>query len=267
MLSDLLTHLTTHCSPLVRKLGYLNEAIEMRRRHRLHRGSWQPHLDNTRQFVLNAAEQCRDRSTVVVLGSGLLLDVPLPEVSAMFRDVVLMDVVCLPEVRRRIKAYGNVRFIERDVTGIAESLFGNKLRGVPELPDAQPLVSGVSDHAGLVVSLNILSQLTIIPRAFAARHLRGFSPYELDDWCARTVETHYASLRSLRGDVCLIADYDCVRRDRAGKVVSAGSTIYGLKLPKPDASWTWSIAPIRERAHYLSKELLVGAWHLRHDRH
>jgi hypothetical protein len=36
---------------------------------------------------------------VVVLGAGLLLDVPLNALSSLFREVVLVDIVFLPEVQ------------------------------------------------------------------------------------------------------------------------------------------------------------------------
>ena len=49
--------------------------------------------------------------------------------------------------------------------------------------------------------------------------------------------------------------------DRAGRLVSQGSTVYDLNLPKPDASWTWHIAPLKEESRFLSKDLIVGAWH------
>jgi hypothetical protein len=63
-------------------------------------------------------------------------------------------------------------------------------------------------------------------------------------------------------DVCLVADHEFVKRDQEGCIVSRGSTVSGLVLPEPDASWTWNIVPMGEKRQYLSKELYVGAWHL-----
>jgi hypothetical protein len=260
MLSDLITSLTTPVSPALRGLGYLDEALDMRRRAKRNRQAWQPHLDRTRRFVLSSAEQCRDRGRAVILGSGLLLDVPLAELSALFGEVVLKDVVCLPEIRKQIATYTNVRFVEHDVTGVAERLYRNRQQGNHQLPEISPPTG--DDDAGLLVSLNILSQLWVVPRAFAARNLRGIADDRIDDWCRQLVEAHYTWLRSRPGDVCLVADYAFIKRDRQERIISRDSTVYGLEMPAPDASWTWNIVPRRKDARATSKELLTGAWHL-----
>ncbi len=262
MLLDLFTHLTTSCSPYVRRLGYLDETIAMRGRYRRNKAGWQSHLDNTNAFVLSVAEKIQDRSKVVVLGSGLLLDVPLAELSEMFQEVVLMDIVCLPEVRRQIKEYRNVSFIEHDVTNIAERLYMNRQQGIPDLPKTGPVPSETYKGAELVISLNILSQLWVIPRTYASSQRPTLPHDRIEDWCRQIVESHYASLRSMSCDVCLVADHEFVKRDNGGSIISRASTIYNLVLPEPDASWTWNIAPAGNDFRSPSKELNVGAWHM-----
>ncbi len=263
MFSELFTYLTTPLPQYVRHMDYLNEAIAMRRRYRRNRASWRPHLERTRRFVLSAAEKCRDRGKVVVLGAGPLLDVPLAELSAMFREVALLDIVLLPEVRKMIKGYSNVKFVHYDVTNMAEKLYNDIRQGIRELPKAASGIPEIDANTGLVVSLNILSQLWVVPRAYALRKLPRIDEEQVDDWCRRIVESHYAFLRSMPCTVCLIADYEFVKRDQEGIIVSQGSTVSGLALPRPDASWTWNIVPMSEDGQYLSKELNVGAWHLR----
>lgn len=262
MLLDLFTSLATSCSPHLRALGYLNEARDMRRRVRRNHAAWRPHLNNTRRFVLSAAERCRNRDKVVVLGSGLLLDVPLAELAGSFREVVLKDVVSFPESRKQLKRFPNVRFYEHDVTGLAERMRCHLRAGCKHLPEIVPDRPGRDDDAGLVVSLNILSQLWVVPRAFIGQTFRHLEPEQVDDWCARIVEDHYLRLRSLPCNICLVADFESVRRDRAGTIVTRTSTIYGMALPKPDETWTWSIAPLGKENPHISKELIVGAWHL-----
>jgi hypothetical protein len=262
MLLDLFTHLTTSCSPFVRRLGYLDETISMRGRYRRNRTAWQPHLDNTRRFILAVAEKVQNRNKVVILGSGLLLDVPLAELSAMFREVVLMDIVCLPEVRRQIREHGNVSFIEHDVTNIAERLYANRLQGINELPKVVPAPSEFDKDAGLIISLNILSQLWVVPRTFASTQRPALSHDLVEDWCRQIVESHYASLASMSCDVCLVADHEFIKRDKGGSIISRASTLYDLRLPDPDASWTWNIVPAGNDGRSSSKELNVGAWHM-----
>ncbi len=262
MFFELFSYLTTSCPPHVRHMDYLSEAIAMRGRYRRNRAAWQSHLDNSRHIVLSAAERCRNRSTVVILGAGLLLDVPLAELSSLFREVVLVDIVFLPEARRRTASCGNVRLVQHDVTCMAKTLYDAIRLGSRHLPEAAPLVPELNESTGLVVSLNILSQLWVIPRAYALRKLPGLDPELIDDWCRQIVKSHYDYLVSLPCDVCLVADHEFVMRDREGRIVSRDSTIAGLSLPAPDVSWTWDILPKGDERH-CSKELIVGAWHVR----
>lgn len=194
------------------------------------------------------------------MGAGLLLDVPLAELSTLFSEVILLDVVILPEVRRIAKQYGNVQLLQCDVTNVAQNLYENILHGRSELPEPAPLVPEIDANTGLVVSLNILSQLWVIPRAYALKKLRGFDEEQINDWCNRITVSHYAWLISLPCDRCIIADHEFIKRDREGRIVSRSSTLYGLAMPEPHFSWTWNIAPLGEERQYLTKELNVGAW-------
>ncbi len=263
MFLELITYLTTPCPPSIRRMGYLYEALGLKCRYKRQPDSWRPHLENTRRFVLSATGKSRNRNKAVILGSGLLLDVPLEELSSTFREVVLIDVVCLPEVRRRMKAYNNVRFVRQDVTNIAEALFRNVLSERHELPFADPILPEIDKDTGLVISLNVLSQLTVIPRRYALQKLPGIARHHVESWCRRIVEAHYSFLLSLPCSVCLITDYRYVYRDPAGAITAQGTTLSGALLPEPDDSWVWHIAPLGEESRRFSKELSVGAWLVR----
>ncbi len=263
MLYEFYTYLTTNSPPYVRHLDYLHEIIAMRGRHKRQQTSWMPHLQNTRRFILTTANRCQNRNKVVILGSGLLLDVPLHELTLMFREVVLVDIVILPEVRKAAKRYSNVKLLPVDITNVAQKLFENVRHGICELPKASPpLISSLDEDIGLVVSLNLLSQLWVMPRAYALKKLPLLDEEELDDWCGQIVSSHYAFLQLLTCSVCLVADYEFVKRDKTGYITSCGSTIYNLQLPAPEESWTWNIIPIGESHGYPSKELKVGAWQM-----
>jgi hypothetical protein len=261
MFTELITHLTIPHPAYVRQLGYTAEIIAMERRYERNRVHWLPHLENTRRFVLHAAERSANRDTAVVFGAGLLLDVPLEELSQRFGEVVLADVVVLPHIRRRAKRFANVQMVQHDVTGMAGKLHEQGLRGVRELPQPAPVMPPMIENAGLVVSLNILSQLWVVPRAYVLARLPGLDGEQVDDWCRQIVETHYAFLRSLPCTVCLVTDREFIQRDREGSIVRRGATLSGCALPEPDESWVWNIAPLLPGdRHYLSKELSVGAW-------
>lgn len=263
MLHELLTHLTTPCPPHVRRLRYLYETIGLRARHRRHRRAWQPHLENSRAFVLAAADRCEHHGSVAVYGAGLLLDVPLAELAQRFDHVYLLDLVYLRETRRRARRHPNVTLVEHDATNVAAAFLDHVRHGRAGFPDATPAPPECVCRADLVVSLNLLSQLPVMPREYALDHVERLDMAQLDAWCARVIAAHHAMLRTLDGGVCLIADHSYVKRDRAGTIVDSGSTVHGLTLPEPDAAWTWPVAPLGESDRDTATELTVGAWHLR----
>jgi len=262
MISELLTYLITPCPKYVRSMGYLYQAIALRGRYRRRRESWQRHLENTRQFISRTAEKFGNRRRVVVIGSGILLDVPLDRLSEIFGEVVLVDIVHLPEVERLAGRYLNVRLVQSDVTGIAESLFSNVRRRVIALPVGKPFLPEVDHDAGLVVSVNMLSQLAEIPLEYASKKMPSLDKTVVSRWCDQIREAHYMALKELYCDVCLVADYAFTRRDRDRTVVEEGSTVGELTLSEPAESWTWEIAPLGEESKNSSRELQVGAWRM-----
>jgi len=263
MFAELITYIMTPCPQYVRHMDYVGEVIAMRERYRRSRALWMPHLEHSRRFIVSAADRCRNRGRAVILGAGLLLDVPLEELSALFGEVVLVDIVFLPEARRSASRFDNVKLVLYDVTNIAQKLYENIQRGNFELPESTPAVPEIDEKTGLVVSLNILSQLWVVPRMYALRRLPSLDEELVHDWCRQIVESHYAYLRSMPSSVCLIADHEVIKCDRERRIASRGSTVYNLELPRPDASWTWNIVPMGDGRQYLSKELNVAAWHLR----
>jgi hypothetical protein len=262
MIRELITYLLTPCPRYVRDMGYLYQAIALRGRYKRRTGSWRSHLENTRRFVIRSAEECLKRDRVIVLGSGLLLDVPLEKLAGLFHEVILVDVVHLPEVRRRVRRFRNVRLIQSDVTGVAERLFENVSKGIAELPDGVPAFPE-AEGAGLVISLNIMSQLAAIPLEYVMKKMPGIDEEKIDEWSDAIRTAHFEALRNMNCDVCLVADYEFSRKDRAGNVVEKGSTIGGVVLPKSDESWVWEISPMGEESGDLSKELRGGAWRMR----
>lgn len=65
--------------------------------------AWAEHENNSRQFVLQSAKKLKQRRTAVVLGSGLLRDVPHDALVAMFDTVVMVDLVHLASVQAKLR--------------------------------------------------------------------------------------------------------------------------------------------------------------------
>src|SRR6185312_8264905 len=129
MLMDWLEALLISCPRSLRVMGYLRELRHIQKRHDLWGAAWAEHGERTRTILRDAVSRCRDRRKAVVLGSGLLHDVPLDELSAGFREVILVDILHPLSVRRRTRDFANVRLLSADVTGAVESVY--RLASVP----------------------------------------------------------------------------------------------------------------------------------------
>ena len=91
------------------------------------RSEWAEHEANTKAHIVRSVSTLKQRRTAVVLGSGLLRDVPIRELIASFDTVVLVDLVHLASVRfwAGLHGKGKVRLISRDVSGFPESVASN----------------------------------------------------------------------------------------------------------------------------------------------
>ncbi|NQU56088.1 MAG: hypothetical protein HQ513_02560 [Rhodospirillales bacterium] len=237
MLYEFYQHLTTSCPGPIKEVGYLRELIGMAARYRRCQTAWQPHLKQCREWIIQAMAGYGGR--VVVLGSGLLYDVPLRELSDHFDDVVLVDILHMPAVRKAAKPFVNVTLETRDITGFVGPLYSHVKQGAPlALPDGPDIPL---DRADLVISLNILSQLAVLPSEFAA----------LDPAMLKALmQGHVDALEQSNAGVCLITEVE-QRLCLGSQVVEREEPLTGVVIPETltarRASWDWNFAPHPER--------------------
>jgi hypothetical protein len=224
-------------------MGYLRELLDIRARREQCWWAWEPHLRRTRAVIRAAMNQCAARRKAVVLGSGMLHDVPIDDLASTFREVVLVDIVHPLAARRRRRRFANVHLLTADVTGTVEAVYRlAKVPGAP-LPRAAPDLFLDDPEVDLVASVNVLSQLPYFPAKFLSG--AGVHPEEAVAAYARdVVGAHLAYLRSLPGTVALISDVENLTVDRAGRVVERESTLYGAELPWAGEKWVWQLAPL-----------------------
>lgn len=240
MLAEWITFLTTPCPRPVRRMGYLRELIGTRSRYRRCRDAWRPHLDNTRQTILAAALSAPLHRKATVLGSGLLLDIPLAELAETFGEVVLVDILHLRSTRRAASRFANVRLIEADLSDTLSHLVratGGDLSSL--MPTDTPLPE--TEDADLVVSANLLTQLPFLPcRWLRQRHAM---PDTVADALARNlIRRHLRALARLPGRVCLISEVEhqlCLGSD----IVECVDPLYGIDIGPIMREWLWDIAP------------------------
>lgn len=259
MLAEALLYARARLGGQQNRHGHLAELVAIWARHRRQRQAWAEHLTRARALCLRAAEACEARRTALVLGAGLLLDVPLEQLSALFKRVVLADMAFLPATTRLAKALGNVELLQADITGCLD-----------RLPDAEALIArvpapGQDLRLGLpdldfVYSANLLSQLPL--HALTALRKRNAAEADtvddesLEAFAASLVRAHLMALRDLPCPVCLVAD--TLERSYTGQRLSDEfDLLYGVPLSLPGESWTWQLAPRGEISPELHVERLV----------
>ncbi|MEM9683447.1 MAG: hypothetical protein AAF942_09290 [Pseudomonadota bacterium] len=244
MILETLEYLTTRCSPPARRLGYLKEAIAIKARHRRNCEVWGPHLARSRAFILAAADACARQRTVLVLGSGLLLDIPLGALSAGIDRVLHVDMIHLRRARRVAASYPNVSFHTEDITGLAAT-FGDRVRdGWRGDPVPGPTSFHDLAEVDLVISANVAAQLPVMPAATLRR--AGAEAEQVRGFCRAVVEAHLAYLDGFRAPVCLVTETDREIHGPHGDLLRLEDALFGVRLPELDASWTWDMAPVGE---------------------
>jgi hypothetical protein len=240
MLAEMLLYRLTRAEPWAQALGYREGAVRLWSRHGRCRRSWRPHLDNTRRFVTESADAAPGRRTALVLGSGLLADLPLGALAAKFARVVLVDVVHLPTVRWRTRRMANVTHAVADLTGVARRLAAGD-------PAPEPGSDfGLDDPSvDFVVSLNLVSQLPLAPAEWL--EARGMSEAEAVAYGARIVTAHFAHLRRFSCPVCVVGDRTRSYVDLSGRTIETDDALYGVAPPPADREWDWELAPLGEQ--------------------
>ena len=213
----------------LRRLGYVRQSGLLHARSRRCRTAWAPHLDRARTVVTLAAAATRGRGLAIVLGSGLLDDVPLDALAGTFARVRLVDAVHPWPSRLEARRHANVALVTAEIrAGLADPAFAEACAG-----------------ADLVVSANLLSQLPVVP-ADVHEARGGSAPPRLG---AHIVESHLAALDTLSTRterICLITDTLQREMDRDGRVTDTLDLMHGVSLPLPDSVWDWEIAPFGE---------------------
>lgn len=179
------------------------------------------------------------RRTAVVLGSGLLRDVPLEMLSRAFDTVVLVDRVHLASVRAwlSLKKLTNIKLVERDLSGYGDLKAGRE----PEPFGFLRLVS----YLDFVISANLVSQIGIGAGRLLEKEAPGAMPA---DTVSRLVAAHLDGLKALPAATCLLTDISFSVIDRNGHVHEQQDLLAGVAPPAAFASWDWPVAPLGEES-------------------
>lgn len=227
-----------HLAPM----GYVKEARWMARRARQLEPAWRDHLQATRQTIEESVHLCAEHGTVVVAGSGALSDVPIDLLCDAFDKVILLDIFHTRATRRAARTRPNVELIAVDVTGVAKPVFAvARRRNGGVLPKSIPPVLNTRP-VDLIVSVNLLSQLAVLPCAFLKGHCPAIPAARLNTFARDLIDTHLQWLVQSAERVCLVADV-CRREEMLHGAVIRKNIVADVDLPPPDKTWDWRIAP------------------------
>ena len=256
MLKEMFLYLVTPCQPRFRKLGYLTELIAIEAKYVRVKKHWQPHLDQSRQAITEASERVAQHRKVIVLGSGMLLDIPLEILSARFNEVVLVDVAHLNRVRRQTRQFSNVKLAEADITDMTDAILAYQMGDA--LPTSTLNIPGYDEHTDLVISLNLFSQLPVTPRIWLDRKF-NIEHETFYRWSAHISEQHLSALTQLDCSVLVMGDmsHTCLQHEVE---INRDDFMVDLHLPLPDRSWSWPVDPLGELPDKLVIDAQVGAW-------
>ncbi|ACI99445.1 hypothetical protein [Rhodospirillum centenum] len=243
MLRELADSWLTDCPAPLRRLGHAYAATACAARGRRCARAWAPHRERTKAAIRAAVAASACHRTVLVLGSGPLADVPLADLTGRFGRVVLADAAQPPAAR--LAAWrarrGAVTLATLDLTGTAAALTDPASTAPPP-----PGCAAFLDDPGidLVLSVNLLSQLPLLPLAAA---LHRWPETDADAYGRAVIAAHLAHLRGFRCPVLLVTDIARTTLDRDGRVVEREDPLFGVSLPAGTVEdWDWELAPAGE---------------------
>lgn len=216
MLAEALNFVATLAISPRRRADEINSSVRLWARARRCARDWQAHERRCHAAVRRAVEGLSSRRVAVVLGSGLLRDVPIAWLSQQFDEVRLYDLQHLASVRlwASAKRLRNLRFIYRDLSGSMDFL-------------------GTDQAIDFVISANILSQIGV----GAVR--RDIEPKPL-------IRAHVEAITGLAGRGLLLTDIEYTIIAKDGSTIDQGDLMHGVAIGQTLDSWDWTVAPYGE---------------------
>jgi hypothetical protein len=225
---------------ILQKMGYYDYQHGLIFRHLKQDNEWNRHLENCRNFILHAADIIKPEK-ITVLGSGWLLEFPLAELAERTENICLIDILHPKEVVEQVGQLKNVELVEEDVSGglirevwlkAGKRTFLNKLSfleniRIPEFNLEDP---------GMVISLNILTQLESLPVKFLRKKAK-VSESDLSNFRKKIQESHIRFLKKHKSVV--ITDTHEVFLKTTGSITDIKTLIADLPDGIHKKSWRW----------------------------
>jgi len=227
---------------ILRRMKYVSDQEGLLEKYLEEHEGWQEHLQNSKEFIMECVRKHKPQS-VVIMGSGWLLDVPFKELAAECNQVYLADIRHPRQVRAMVRDYPNCSLIYTDLTGGAVTWIYSLVRSNRKTGKKESLKSfsfgkpELADRKTYLVSLNILNQLDIILLNWLNKFIK-YPEDEINYFRKKIQENHIELLKP--GHSCLICDHKEITLDKKNQVVSTKNPVYA-DLPKAERKkeWKW----------------------------
>lgn len=226
---------------ILHRMGYYNYQQGLIYRNLHQHSGWDRHLEHCRDFILKAVDLVKP-ARITVLGSGWLMELPLAELSERTKKITLIDIVHPPEVIEQSAGLGNVQISEQDISGGLIGEVWNKagtktfLNKLPSLETITIPIYEPEEDPGVVISLNILTQLEILPEKLLRKKSRARDE-DFFIFKKEIQEKHISFLK--KHSSILISDIIEVIIDAKGNKTENNTLLAELPSAKLSENWIW----------------------------
>jgi hypothetical protein len=222
-------------------MGYYNYQQGLIYRHLNQNSGWDSHLRHCRNFILKALDLIKP-VRITVLGSGWLMELPLAEMAEKAEKICLIDIVHPPQVISQTSVMRNIQLSEQDLSGglieevwnkAGKRTFFNRLSTLETIliPEYEPV-----EDPGLVISLNILTQLEILPEKLLQRKSK-VTAEEFTSFKRKIQEKHIRFLKKYPS--VLISDIEEIIFDEDGNQTERNTLLADLPPGRLKEEWIW----------------------------
>src|SRR5207253_6143840 len=118
MILEWFESLKTHGNKVAKDWGYVYQNVSLKFRSRRCAKAWQSHIDQSHQLIRDHLAKAKPKS-VMIIGSGLLLEIPIQDLLAQTEKIYLVDLVHSKEVRKLAAKNPKIELIERYISSLS----------------------------------------------------------------------------------------------------------------------------------------------------
>ena len=224
---------------ILKKLGYIADQKGIINRFLREGTNWNEHLVKTRETIIDFCRK-QNNETLVILGSGWLLDVPLEEILKVFREIILVDIFHPPQVRKKMEKFPSVKLVREDITGNGIAMVNEILKKPALLKDKGEIIFKPyipRYRKASYISVNLLNQLDGLLLSKLVEKI----DIDKDILHAARVEIQKAHLQMLvKQCSCLITDVREKISDSEG--IETIKDLVFVEIPKGNdrKEWLWT---------------------------